>query len=187
MPEHLVQRSRTQDTLHAKPRSVSTQHAALFMAALRIDNAILSAGLWRQLTRVNELDWLPWGALELLDHGLGFKATPGISDGIVPTLSQVHGRLLHVARADHLDMVGHYTLASGRTGDWLPSGAGFTPAAFGATWEAVAARSQDAAELLEPPTSLEACKVVRKGAPCECPSESGGSKWERPISSRPLS
>ncbi len=75
----------------------------------------------------------------LLDRGLGFKATPGISDGIVPTLSQVHGRLLHVARADHLDVVGHYTLASGRTGDWLPSGAGFTPDAFEATWEAVAA------------------------------------------------
>ena len=75
----------------------------------------------------------------LLDRGLGFKATPGISDGIVPTLSQLHGRCLHVARADHLDVVGHYTLASGRTGDWLPSGAGFTPDAFEATWEAVAA------------------------------------------------
>jgi len=57
----------------------------------------------------------------------------------VPTLSQLHGRLLHVARADHLDVVGHYTLASGRSGDWLPSGAGFTPDAFEATWEAVAA------------------------------------------------
>jgi triacylglycerol lipase len=74
-----------------------------------------------------------------LDRGLGFKATPGINDGIVPTLSQVYGRLLHVARGDHLDVVGHYSLASGRTGDWLPSGAGFTPDAFEATWEAVAA------------------------------------------------
>jgi hypothetical protein len=74
-----------------------------------------------------------------LDRDLGFKATPGISDGIVPTLSQLHGRVLHVARADHLDVVGHYTLASGHTGDWLPSGAGFTPEAFEATWEAVAA------------------------------------------------
>ncbi len=74
----------------------------------------------------------------LLDRGLGFKATPGISDGIVPTLSQLHGRLLHVTRADHLDVVGHYTLAKGRTGDWLPSGAGFTPGAFEATWQAVA-------------------------------------------------
>jgi len=74
-----------------------------------------------------------------LDRDLGFKLTPGVSDGIVPTMSQLHGRLLHVARADHLDVVGHYTLASGRTGDWLPSGAGFTPDAFEATWDAVAA------------------------------------------------
>jgi hypothetical protein len=74
-----------------------------------------------------------------LDAGLGFKVTPATNDGIVPTLSQLHGRLVHVARADHLDVVGHYTLAGGRTADWLPSGAGFTPEAFDATWEAVAA------------------------------------------------
>jgi len=78
-------------------------------------------------------------AQRLLDRALGFKATPAVNDGIVPTLSQLHGRVLHVARADHLDVVGHYTLAGGRTADWLPSGAGFTPEAFNATWEAVAA------------------------------------------------
>jgi hypothetical protein len=72
-----------------------------------------------------------------LDRGLGFKATARTSDGVVPTLSQLHGRLLHVACADHLDVVGHYTLAGGRTADWLPSGAGFTPEAFDATWDAV--------------------------------------------------
>ena len=75
----------------------------------------------------------------LLDRELGFKATSQINDGIVPTLSQLHGRVLHVARADHLDLVGHYTLAGGGTANWLPSGAGFTPEAFDATWEAVAA------------------------------------------------
>ena len=74
-----------------------------------------------------------------LDRGLGFKATSATSDGVVPTLSQLHGRLLHVARADHLDVVGHYTLAGGKAGDWLPSGAGFTRDAFDATWSAVAA------------------------------------------------
>ena len=74
-----------------------------------------------------------------LDRALGFRATPAVSDGVVPILSQLHGRVLHVARADHLDVVGHYTLAGGRTADWLPSGAGFTPEAFDATWEAVAA------------------------------------------------
>ncbi len=73
-----------------------------------------------------------------LDRGLRFKVTPRVSDGIVPTLSQLHGRVLHVARADHLDVVGHYTLAGGGTGNWLPSGAAFTRAAFDATWEAIA-------------------------------------------------
>jgi hypothetical protein len=75
----------------------------------------------------------------LLDRGLGFKGTAAINDGIVPTLSQLHGRVLHVARADHPDVVGHYTLAGGHSGNWLPSGAGFTPEAFEATWDAVAA------------------------------------------------
>jgi len=74
----------------------------------------------------------------LLDHGLGFRATPSVNDGVVPTLSQIYGRVLHVARADHLDVAGHYTLAGARTGDWLPSGAGFTPEGFAATWDAVA-------------------------------------------------
>ena len=73
-----------------------------------------------------------------LARGLGFEATPATNDGVVPTLSQLHGRLLHVTRADHLDVVGHYTLSE-RAGDWLPSGAGFTPEGFEATWEAVAA------------------------------------------------
>jgi hypothetical protein len=71
-----------------------------------------------------------------LDRALGFRVTPAINDGVVPTLSQLHGRVLHVARADHLDVVGHYTLAGGRTADWLPSGAGFTPEAFESRWEA---------------------------------------------------
>ncbi|HQR55598.1 MAG TPA: hypothetical protein PLW72_06380 [Burkholderiaceae bacterium] len=74
-----------------------------------------------------------------VDRELGFRTTSATSDGIVPTLSQLHGRLLHVARADHLDIVGHYTLAGGRTADWLPSGAGFTTAEFEAAWDSVAA------------------------------------------------
>lgn len=78
-------------------------------------------------------------ARRALERALGFKLTPATNDGVVPTLSQLHGRVLHVARADHLDVVGHYTLAGGRTADWLPSGAGFAPAAFDATWDAVAA------------------------------------------------
>lgn len=74
-----------------------------------------------------------------LERALGFETSSAVNDGVVPTFSQLHGRLLHAACADHLDVVGHYTLAGGRTADWLPSGAGFTPEAFDATWDAVAA------------------------------------------------
>jgi hypothetical protein len=74
-----------------------------------------------------------------LARDLGFGVSAASNDGVVPTLSQLHGRLLHATRADHLDVVGHYTLAGGRSADWLPSAAGFTPAAFAATWDAVAA------------------------------------------------
>ena len=66
------------------------------------------------------------------------RRTASTSDGVVPTLSQLHGRVLHVACADHLDVVGHYTLAAKGTGDWLPSGAGFTPEAFESLWDDVA-------------------------------------------------
>ncbi len=62
----------------------------------------------------------------------------GTANGIVPTLSQLHDHVLHVARADHLDIVGHFSLAGGSSGNWLPSGAGFTREAFDTTWEAIA-------------------------------------------------
>jgi hypothetical protein len=74
-----------------------------------------------------------------LNRALGFRTSPATNDGVVPTLSQLHGRIVHVARADHLDIVGHYTLAGTRSADWLPSDAGFTPEEFAATWDAVAA------------------------------------------------
>jgi triacylglycerol lipase len=74
-----------------------------------------------------------------LRQGLGFSASSRTNDGLVPTLSQLHGRVLHVARADHLDVVGHYTGAETGAGNWLPSGAGFTREQFDAVWDDVAA------------------------------------------------
>jgi hypothetical protein len=74
-----------------------------------------------------------------LRRGLGFAADKGTNDGVVPTLSQLHGRVLHVACADHLDVVGHYTQAANGTANWLPSGAGFTQQGFDALWDDVAA------------------------------------------------
>ncbi|MBN9203684.1 esterase/lipase family protein [Methylibium petroleiphilum] len=73
-----------------------------------------------------------------LRRALGFAPSAASNDGFVPLYSQLHGHLLHAARADHLDLVGHFSLAGGRTADWLPSGAGYTSDDFDRTWNAVA-------------------------------------------------
>ena len=61
------------------------------------------------------------------------------SDGVVPTVSQLYGQLVHVARADHLDVVGHF--ADPRHDpphyDWLASGSGFRRSEFERLWAAV--------------------------------------------------
>jgi triacylglycerol lipase len=79
--------------------------------------------------------------LAALDAGLGRRADGRDSDGVVPVLSQVWGRVLHVAHGDHLDVVGQYGALGERTwgGDWIPSGSGFDGAAFEALWSEVAA------------------------------------------------
>lgn len=60
------------------------------------------------------------------------------NDGIVPTLSQVHGRVIDIVVADHLDIVGQFQRDDIPNGDWLPSGSHFNLARFEAAWEGVA-------------------------------------------------
>jgi len=68
------------------------------------------------------------------------------TDGVVPVLSQVWGRVLHVAHGDHLDVVGQYGALGTEGdpddrswgGDWLPSASGFDRAAFETLWSKVA-------------------------------------------------
>lgn len=92
--------------------------------------------------------------LAALDAGLGHRADGRDSDGVVPVLSQVWGRVLLVARADHLDVVGQYGAQGEETwgGDWLPSESGFDAAAFDALWSEVAAFI--AAQSLSKPSSV---------------------------------
>ncbi len=58
-----------------------------------------------------------------------YGATPSgdASDGIVPTLSQTWGHVIHAAVADHLDALGHFEDATHDPPhvDWLVSGSGF--------------------------------------------------------------
>jgi hypothetical protein len=73
--------------------------------------------------------------------GLGALPTPADSDGIVPTLSQVWGDVIHAARGDHLDVIGHFDdprhVPPHR--DWITTHSGFDRAQFEALWSAVAA------------------------------------------------
>jgi hypothetical protein len=60
---------------------------------------------------------------------LGEVPPSSASDGIVPLYSQVHGDLLWVGHADHLDVVGHFPGPGGHT-DWLSSGSRFSRVRF---------------------------------------------------------
>jgi triacylglycerol lipase len=64
----------------------------------------------------------------------------GDGDGIVPLASQLHGEVLYEARADHLDLLGHFEdhdFAPPHV-DWLNSGSGFDRPQFEALWSDVA-------------------------------------------------
>jgi len=79
--------------------------------------------------------------LEALYQTYGITPEPGANDGVVPTLSQVQGEIVHATRADHLDVLGHFGDGSLDPPhiDWLSSGTGFTRSGFEALWDDVAA------------------------------------------------
>jgi hypothetical protein len=70
----------------------------------------------------------------------GRQPSAADSDGVVPTDSQLWGSLIHVADADHLDVVGQFGFREGLSwaGDWLPSQSGFSRPEFDALWHDVA-------------------------------------------------
>ncbi|RKH21772.1 alpha/beta hydrolase [Corallococcus sp. CA047B] len=58
------------------------------------------------------------------------------SDGVVPSRSQVWGQVVHVATADHLDVMGHFDQPPEFI-SWLKSGSHFQQKQFHALWESV--------------------------------------------------
>lgn len=81
--------------------------------------------------------------------------TRGANDGVVPTRSQVWGKVIWSGAADHLDVLGHYASPEAPSSgpfwkriftkkpeavhvDWLASGAGFDDATFDALMDAIA-------------------------------------------------
>lgn len=79
-------------------------------------------------------------ALRVLRRAYGATPSARASDGIVPTLSQVWGHVIHAAVADHLDALGHFWDASHDPPhvDWLVSGSDFDRPRFEALVDDVA-------------------------------------------------
>lgn len=64
---------------------------------------------------------------------------PNANDGVVPTLSQTWGQVLAVVKADHLDVIGHFSDKGHDPPhiDWLSSGTGFSRPVFEELWRGV--------------------------------------------------
>ena len=71
---------------------------------------------------------------------LTFTLDPEDNDGVVPSLSQIHGEFRGFVKADHLDVIGHYLrgpLEKKDGADWLVSGAKFSVEQFELLWRDV--------------------------------------------------
>lgn len=78
---------------------------------------------------------------QAIQRFFGQMPDPRDSDGICPTLSQVHGEVVHAVQADHHDVIGHFHAPDHDPPhfDWLTSGSGFQRAQFEEMWQAIAA------------------------------------------------
>jgi hypothetical protein len=77
---------------------------------------------------------------EILGAGVGYDVTGESNDGIVPTLSMLHGELLWAGEADHLDVLGHFhdDFDPPKHVDWITSGSRCTRRRFNALLDALA-------------------------------------------------
>jgi hypothetical protein len=77
--------------------------------------------------------------LARLRDGLGDETKPDDNDGIVPVCSQIWGEIIHVAQADHFDVIGHFADPKHNPPhyDWLASNSGFDRTRFEQLWDAV--------------------------------------------------
>jgi hypothetical protein len=124
----------------SRPPSVGTTLAAGLDPGAQAIHAIYAA-IYRASATT------PAGAAPPVDAGQSralhraFGKLPGAhaSDGIVPTRSQVHGRVIAAVRGDHLDVIGHFDDASTEPPhfDWLTTGSGFDRTRFESVWDGV--------------------------------------------------
>jgi hypothetical protein len=118
-------------------------------------------GLYRVASHMptNLVPQLREGQADALLHAYGMIPDPSANDGVVPTLSQIWGDVIHATRADHLDVLGHFGCRSDHRPphvDWLSSGAGFDRAHFEALWRDVARFLGGREPLISRPSSSRA-------------------------------
>ena len=99
--------------------------------------------LWHATSRFVAEGGLPAGAIDghrVLNEQLGCIPSELDNDGVVPTLSQFHGRLIRAVTADHHDVIGHFDDASHDPPhiDWLISRSRFRRSDFDRLWRDVA-------------------------------------------------
>jgi triacylglycerol lipase len=84
--------------------------------------------------------WPSGQAAAAMRAPLPFPIDRSTNDGVVPTLSQIWGRLRGVVVADHLDVVGQFpqSIDDHEYAGWIHSGANFREPQFRALWSAVA-------------------------------------------------
>jgi pimeloyl-ACP methyl ester carboxylesterase len=99
--------------------------------------------LWNLTSRFVAEEGMPTAAVDahkrLIDQ-LGRLPTEADNDGIVPTLSQFHGKLIRAVAADHHDVIGHFDDSSHQPPhiDWLISRSAFRRPQFDLLWRDVA-------------------------------------------------
>ena len=124
----------------SRPPSVGTTRAAGLDPGAQAIHAIYAA-IYRASARTPPAAAPPVDAGQRRALHRAFGKLPGAhaNDGIVPTRSQVHGRVIAAVRGDHLDVIGHFDDASTDPPhfDWLTTGSGFERTRFEAVWNGV--------------------------------------------------
>lgn len=122
------------------PSLHATLHAKIDPAA-RVTQALYSA-LHRlvQVAPVRVSPQLSPAQARVLRGAYRALPSPVANDGIVPTLSQAWGEVIHAAVADHLDVLGHFRDAEHHPPhvDWLVSGSDCDRRRFEGLWADVA-------------------------------------------------
>ena len=124
----------------SRPPSVATTLAAGPGAGAQAIHAIYAA-IYRASAQTPPASAPPASAAQRRALVDAYRKLPGAhaNDGIVPTRSQLHGRVIAAVRGDHLDVIGHFNDATTDPPhfDWLTTGSGFDRARFEAVWNGV--------------------------------------------------